>query len=142
MLGRGIYALGGDRLACERAGFNVLHLQLFVYGFMGALSGIVGMTRVVLTGSCQPTTLIGYEITCIAAVVLGGTRISGGHGTVTGTLLGVTLITLVSNSLILMGIPTYWSKFATGVMIIIGTGISAYQGLKQKNKINARVYEA
>ena len=50
MLGRGIYALGGDRVASERAGFNVIGIQLFVYGFMGALAGIVGMTRVVLTG--------------------------------------------------------------------------------------------
>lgn len=141
MLGRGIYALGGDKIACERAGFNVTGIQLFVYGFMGALSGVAGITRVVLTGSCQPTTLIGYELTCIAAVVLGGTRISGGYGTVAGTLLGVTLMTIISNSLILLGIPTYWSKFVTGILIIIGTGVSSYQVLQQKKKINVTAIE-
>lgn len=139
MLGRGIYALGGDIVACERAGFSTTKLHFFIYGFMGALAGIAGITRTTLTGSCQPTTLIGYELTCIAAVVLGGTRITGGHGTVTGALLGALLITMVSNSLILMGVPTYWSKFVTGIIIIIGTGSSAYQVLKQKKKLNASV---
>lgn len=142
MLGRGIYALGGDRVACERTGFHVLKIQLFVYGFMGLMSGVVGVTRVVLTGSAQPTTLIGYETTCIAAVVLGGTRLSGGHGNVWGTLLGALLITMVSNSLIMLGIPTYWSKFVTGMLIIAGTSISAYRALKQKRIINASTAEA
>lgn len=141
MLGRGIYALGGDIIACERAGFNVARLQYFIYGFMGALAGVAGMTRTVLTGSCQPTTLIGFEMTCFAAVILGGTRITGGHGTVKGAILGALLITMVSNSLILLGVPTYWSKFVTGIIIIIGTGASAYQILRQKRKLNASVFE-
>ena len=142
MLGRGIYALGGDQIACERAGFNVVGLQLFIYGFLGGLSGLVGMTRVVLTGSCQPTTLIGYEITAIAAVVLGGTKITGGHGTVFGTVLGATLIIMISNSLILLGIPTYWSKFVTGVLIILGTGISAYQSLASEKRIASNTLDS
>ena len=141
MLGRGIYALGGDRDACQRAGFNVVVLQMFIYGSMGALAGFSGLTRAALMGSCQPTNLIGYEMTCIAAVVLGGTRISGGHGTVYGTLLGALLLTMVSNSLILLGVPTYWSKFVTGVLIIIGTGMSAYQALQRQKKLAADILE-
>lgn len=141
MLGRGIYALGGDITACERAGFNVNFLQYFIYGFMGALAGVVGMTRVVLTGSCQPTTLIGIEMVCFAAVILGGTRITGGHGTVKGAILGAILLTMVNNSLILLGIPTYWSRFVTGLIIIVGIGSSAYQILRQKKKLNASVLD-
>ena len=141
MLGRGIYALGGDRDACHRAGYNVVALQMFVYTTMGALAGFVGLTRAVLMRSCQPTNLIGYEMTCIAAVVLGGTRISGGHGTVFGTLLGALLLTVVSNSLILLGVPTYWSKFVTGVLIIIGTGMSAIQALQRQRKLTSNVLE-
>jgi simple sugar transport system permease protein len=139
ILGRGIYALGGDSVSATRTGFNILALELFVYGFMGALAGFVGLTRTILTGSCQPTSFIGYEMTIIAAVVLGGTRISGGYGTVTGTLLGTLLLTMVSNSLILLGIPTYWSKFMTGVMIVLGTGLSAWQALRQQKKLTANV---
>ncbi len=141
MLGRGIYAMGGDRVSAERAGFNTAGIQYFVFTFMGALSGLVGMTRVEVTGVCQPTALIGYEMTVIATVVLGGTRMSGGHGNVLGVMLGVILLTMVNNSLILLGIPTYWSKFVTGVLIIIGIGVTSYRTVAAKKKIAANLLE-
>lgn len=141
MLGRGIYAFGGDAVSARRAGFNTVFIQIFVFSFMGCLAGLGGMTRTVLTGSCQPTTLDGYEMTCIAAAVLGGTRLSGGVGTVTGSLLGVLLMMIVNNNLILLGIPTYWSKFVTGVFIILGIGISSYQALRAQRSINASILE-
>lgn len=141
MLGRGIYAMGGDKISAERAGFNTTGLQYFVFTLMGALSGIVGMTRVEVTGVCQPTALIGYEMTIIATVVLGGTRMSGGHGNVFGVMLGVILLTMVNNSLILLGIPTYWSKFVTGVLIIIGIGVTSYRTVAAKKRIAANVLE-
>ena len=141
MLGRGIYAFGGDAVSARRAGFNTVFIQIFVFSFMGCLAGLGGMTRTVLTGSCQPTTLEGYEMTCIAAAVLGGTRLSGGVGTVTGSLLGVLLMMIVNNNLILLGIPTYWSKFVTGVFIILGIGISSYQALRSQRSINASILE-
>ena len=142
MLGRGIYAFGGDAVSARRAGFNTVFIQIFVFSFMGCLAGLGGMTRTVLTGSCQPTTLEGYEMTCIAAAVLGGTRLSGGVGTVTGSLLGVLLMMIVNNNLILLGIPTYWSKFVTGVFIILGIGISSYQALRAQRSINASILES
>ena len=141
MLGRGIYAFGGDPVAAKRVGFNVAFIQIFVFAFMGFLAGIGGMTRTVLTGSCQPTTLEGYEMICIAAAVLGGTRLSGGIGTVKGALLGVLLMMIISNNLILLGIPTYWSKFVTGVFIILGIGISSYQTLRARRTLSASVLE-
>jgi simple sugar transport system permease protein len=67
------------------------------------------------------------ELPVIAAVVLGGTRVTGGVGTLTGTMLAVALITILANSLILMGVPTYWSRAFTGAVIIIGTGVTAWQ---------------
>ncbi|MDI3548829.1 MAG: simple sugar transport system permease protein [Halanaerobiales bacterium] len=136
MLGRGIYALGGDRTAAERAGFNIIAIQFFIYSFVGLISGIAGMTRAIMMANVHPTNLMGMELTVIAAVVLGGTSITGGRGTITGTLLGVALITVLSNSLILMGIPTTWQKVFTGALIIIGTGLSAYQTMKEKNKVH------
>ena len=141
MLGRSIYAFGGDPVSAQRAGFNTVFIQIFVFAFMGCLAGLGGMTRTVLTGSCQPTTLDGYEMTCIAAAVLGGTRLSGGVGTVKGSLLGVLLMMIVSNNLILLGIPTYWSKFVTGVFIILGIGISSYQALRAQRVLSASVLE-
>lgn len=141
MLGRGIYAFGGDPVSAKRAGFNIVFTQIFVFAFMGCLAGLGGLTRTVLTGSCQPTTLEGYEMTCIAAAVLGGTRLSGGVGTVKGALLGVLLMMIVNNNLILLGIPTYWSKFVTGIFIILGIGISSYQTLRAQRVISASILE-
>jgi len=141
MLGRGIYAFGGDPVSAERAGFNTVFIQIFVFAFMGALAGLGGMTRTVLTGSCQPTTLNGYEMVCIAAAVLGGTRLSGGVGSIKGALLGVLLMMTVNTNLILLGIPTYSAKFVTGVLIILGIGISSYQALRAKKKISGVILE-
>lgn len=139
MLGRGIYAIGGDPVAAERAGFNIVKIQFFIYCFVGFISGLAGMTRTIMMANCHPTNLLGIELTVIAAVVLGGSRITGGYGTVTGTLLGLALVTIMNNSLILMGIPTYWQKFFTGMLILIGTGVSAYQMTRENNRLHGRV---
>jgi simple sugar transport system permease protein len=89
----------------------------------------------------QPTTLIGYELSSIAAVVLGGVSLSGGKGTITGSLLGIILLTMITNSLILMGIPSYWSKFFTGIFIVVGIGITSFRTLRARSRVNAVVLE-
>lgn len=127
MLGRGIYAIGGDEAAAERAGFNVRGIKMFLYCFVGVLAGITGVARISMMAYADPSTMLGMELTVIAAVVLGGTRVTGGFGTLTGTILGVALMTILSNSLILIGIPTYWTRVFTGAVIIIGTGVTARQ---------------
>ncbi|RJE86909.1 ABC transporter permease [Paenibacillus sp. 1011MAR3C5] len=127
MIGRGIYALGGDPVSAERVGFNTKFLQCFVYGFVGFLAGIAGMIQTTMMRSSNPVDLLGTELLIIAAVVLGGVRITGGHGTVIGALLGLLLIVTIQNSLILVGIPSYWQRFVIGALILIGTGIAAYQ---------------
>ena len=125
MLGRGIYAIGGDEAAAERAGFNVRAIKMFLYCFVGVLAGITGIARISMMAYADPSTMLGMELTVIAAVVLGGTRVTGGLGTLTGTMLGIALMTILANSLILMGIPTYWSRAFTGAVIIVGTGVTA-----------------
>ncbi|HCM13818.1 MAG TPA: ABC transporter permease [Lachnospiraceae bacterium] len=133
-LGRGIYAIGGDMNSARRAGFNVFHIQMFIYCFCGALAGFVGVTRACMMLDCDPTNMVGMDMTCIAACVLGGISLSGGSGTITGTLIGVTFLSIMSNSLILIGVSTYWEKVFTGLIIIIGTGISAYQVTRKNSK--------
>jgi len=127
MLGRGIFAIGGDEVSAQRAGFDVFGTKLFIYSLVGVMAGIAGIARASMMQNCHPTNLNGMELTVIAAVVLGGTRVSGGLGTLTGAMLGVALMTIMSNSLILIGVPTYWQKVFTGAIIIIGTGVSAWQ---------------
>jgi len=75
----------------------------------------------------NPFDLVGLELSVIAAVVLGGARLTGGYGTLTGTLLGVALIVLVSNSLIVIGIPSTWQSVTIGLLILLGTGLPAWR---------------
>lgn len=142
MLGRGIYAVGGDLVAAERAGFGIFRIQMFIYCFVGALAGFMGVVRACMMLNCNPTTLNGMEMTCIAACVLGGASITGGRGTLLGVMLGITLITVMSTSLILLGIPTYWQKVFTGLIILVGTGMSAYQALRNRTALAAKTGRA
>jgi simple sugar transport system permease protein len=141
MLGRGIYALGGAPEAAERAGFSINGIQMFIYGYVGFLAGIAGVAYGSLNRQADPTRLVGSELDVIAAVVLGGAIITGGRGSVIGTLLGVFLITIVNNSLILMGIPSIWQKVVIGLIIIIGTGLPAYQNRRAAGRLSANLAE-
>ena len=135
MLGRGIYAIGGDRVSAERAGFNVKGITIFVYTFIGMAAGLGGICHAMQARMCIPTDLMGSEMMCIAVVVLGGTSISGGKGTVVGTLLDLMLITVAQNSLILIGITSIWQQLVSGLIILAGVSLSAYKELKNSRKI-------
>ena len=92
--------------------------------------GGAAMVRTCAMGQMHPTNLLGMEMMVIAAVVLGGTSITGGKGSLTGVMLGTLLIVIVQNSMILMGIKTFWQGFALGLLIIVGTGVSALQVMR------------
>lgn len=139
MLGRGIYAVGGDEVAASRAGFNVFGIRMFIFCFSGALAGFIGVSRASMMMTVNPNNMIGMEMDVIAACVLGGVSLVGGKGSVLGAVLGTTLMTLVSNSLILLGIPTVWSRVFTGIIIIAGTGVSAVQEKKRKKALHVAV---
>ncbi|NLL36799.1 MAG: ABC transporter permease [Fretibacterium sp.] len=126
-LGRGIYAIGGDEVAAKRVGFNVKRLRLFVYSFTGALAGIAGIIHCSLIRLANPRDLEGAEMEVIAAVVLGGASLTGGKGSVAGTLLGVALIVLIKGSLILVGVPSDWQKVVIGLVLITATGLTAWR---------------
>ena len=108
-----------SRRVAERLGFNLRTLHVFVFAYAGLLAGVAGIMHVALNRLANPTDLAGSELDVIAAVVLGGTRITGGAGTVIGTILGVVLITLVKNVLILAGIPTTWQLAIIGAFIVL-----------------------
>ena len=127
MLGRGLYAIGGDKNAARVAGFNVRGLQFFAYAFSGAFAGLTAMIYHILMHSATTSALMGDEMITIAACVIGGVRITGGHGDVPGTVLGVLLITLVQNNLNMLGIPTSWQRFAVGLVILLGTILTSWQ---------------
>ena len=127
MLGRGIYAIGGDERAAQRAGFSVFKTILFIYAFSGCMAGLIGVLRSTMLLAVHPNNLEGLEMTVIAACVLGGVRMEGGKGTVLGALLGMALLTVVDNSLILLDITTTWQNVITGEIFNLGTALSAHQ---------------
>jgi len=100
------------------------------------LAGIAGIMHTIMTRTSNGTDLLGGELLIIAAVVLGGARITGGHGTIFGSLIALLLILIIENSLILLGIPSYWQRFVIGALILIGTGLTAIQVKKSLDKRN------
>lgn len=125
-LGRQIYAMGGNRDAASRLGLNLLKLHLYVYGYMGILAGVAAVVQAQITQSVAPNSLFGYELTVLAAVVLGGTSMSGGRGTLIGTLLGVILLAFLQNGLTLLGVSSYWHTVFSGAIILISISATAW----------------
>lgn len=141
MIGRGIYAIGGSREAAERAGFNVVAIQFFIYGLVGILAGIGGAVFGSHYKQANPFDLVGTELNTIAAVVLGGALITGGKGTVFGAILGVSLVVVINNSLVLIGVPSEWQKVVLGIILIIGAGIPAYKNMIAEKRLKANLSE-
>ncbi|WP_045235025.1 ABC transporter permease [Deinococcus pimensis] len=125
LLGRAVYAVGGSLPIAERLGFNVGRVLLFVFGYAGLLAGLGGLVHGAMNRQANPFDLVGSELDIIAAVVLGGARVTGGTGSVPGTLLGVVLVVIINNSLILMGVPSTWQKVVIGAIILVASGIFA-----------------
>jgi simple sugar transport system permease protein len=141
LIGRGIYALGGNREAAERSGFNIRLIEYVIYGTAGALASVAGVTQVALYRNANPAALMGAELDVIAAVALGGAAITGGRGTVIGTVLGLFLITIMKSSLVLVGIPAEWQKVGVGMALIVGAAIPAIHNAHLDRPIVSTVVE-
>jgi len=117
-LGRHIYAVGGNENAARAAGVPVEQVKLFAYGLCGLLAGLAGVVLAARITTGQPNAGQAYELDAIAAVVIGGTSLAGGVGTITGTLLGVLLIGVINNGLDLQGVSSYYQAVIKGVIIV------------------------
>ena len=135
VMGRSIYLIGCNRPAAERAGVNVLKTTLFIYGVTGAISGVASIVHASIAQTIVPSSIVGQEMQVIAAVVLGGASITGGKGTVSGTILGVILFSILSNALTLLKIPSYWYNVFIGIIILGSVIINAVQEIRQRKFI-------
>lgn len=124
-IGRGVFAIGGNKEVAIRSGFNVKRIMMIMFGLMGLLAAIAGMTQAFLSRNFNPVIFINQPLDVLAAVILGGAAITGGRGTVIGTVLGVLLIQVINRALILVGIPVEWQRFVVGVILILFTSIPA-----------------
>ncbi|MGE0237737.1 MAG: ABC transporter permease [Parvibaculaceae bacterium] len=132
LLGRSVYAYGGDRESAKRIGFDARITVFFVYCAAGALAGFAGLLHAAMIWQANPRDFIGLELDVIAAVVLGGASIFGGRGSVAGTMLGVFTLVMVNNSLIIMQIDSKWQTAAVGLIIIIATAATAWRDRRRE----------
>ncbi len=120
--GRSIYAIGADVAAAQRAGIKVSRVRLATFALAGVICGIGGILHDALVRSTVPIPLdlVGQELTFIAAVILGCGTSKQARGSVVGTFLAVLFLRFVTTNLIMLGIPSYWQKIVTGVILFIG----------------------
>jgi len=121
--GRHLYAVGGNERAARLTGLAVSRIKIAVYTLAGALAGVAGLIVTARLDSAQPNAGLGYELDAIAAVVIGGTSLSGGRGSVAGTVLGCLIIGVLNNGLFLLNVSPFWQQVIKGVVILIAVAL-------------------
>ena len=119
LFGRYIFALGSNEEAARLSGMNVDFWKISTYALSGAICGIAGLLVSSRLNSAQPALGLGYELDAIAAVVIGGTSLSGGRGTILGTIIGAFIMSVLTNGLRVMGVQEEWKIVVTGIIIIV-----------------------
>lgn len=125
--GRWLYASGGNERAAELSGVPVVKVKIWVYVLSGTCAGIAGLVLSSTLTSASPTAGNTYELTAIAAVVIGGAALSGGRGNVRGTLLGAFVIGFLSDGLVIVGVSAYWQMVFMGVVIVVAVLLNGLQ---------------
>lgn len=123
LFGRYVFALGSNEEAARLSGVNVDFWKLLTYAVGGLICGVAGLLISSRLNSAQPALGPGYELDAIAAVVIGGTSLSGGRGSILGTIIGAFIISTLNNGLRMMGVEEQWQYVVTGVIIIIAVYI-------------------
>ena len=124
--GAHVYAVGGNEEASRLAGLEVARIKFSSYVLCGLLTGLAGMVLMARLSSAQPAVGEGFELDAIAAVVLGGTSLMGGRGSVWSTLVGALVIGVLNNGMNLMGVHTHYQLVAKGVIIVLAVLLDAY----------------
>jgi erythritol transport system permease protein len=126
-LGRHIFAVGGNERAARMSGIRVNRVKMFVYMFSGFCAGIVGLVISSELMASHPATGTNLELNAIAAAVLGGTSMSGGRGTIGGTIIGAFVIGILSDGLVMMGVSSFWQMVIKGLVIIVAVVVDQAQ---------------
>ena len=125
--GRWLYASGGNERAADLSGVPVKRVKITVYVLSGVLAALAGLVLASQLTSAGPTAGTTYELTAIAAVVIGGAALTGGRGTVRGTMLGAFVIGFLSDGLVIIGVSSYWQTVFTGAVIVLAVLMNSLQ---------------
>ena len=126
-LGRHIFAVGGNERAASISGVRVNGVKMFVYMFSGFCAAVVGLIISSELVASHPATGESFELNAIAAAVLGGTSMSGGRGTIGGTIIGAFVIGILSDGLVMMGVSSFWQMIIKGLVIIVAVVVDQAQ---------------
>lgn len=118
-LGRFDYAIGSNEEAARLSGVNTRKWTILIYMFAGAFTGIAGVLLAARLGSAQPQIGTGYELQAIAAVIIGGTSLLGGRGSILGTVIGALIMNVLINGLRIMSVQTEWQNVVVGVVVLL-----------------------
>jgi erythritol transport system permease protein len=129
--GRRVYAIGGNERAAELAGIRVKRIKMGVYVISGICAAMTGLLITSQLGAAFPDTATSYELNAIAAVVLGGTSLFGGRGTIGGTVIGAFVIGFLSDGLVLVGVSEFWQMIAKGSVIVAAVALDEAQRRRQ-----------
>lgn len=132
VFGRAVYAVGGNAKAAYAAGINVLRTRAMVFAITGGLAGLTGLLHVSRLGTATGQVATGLEFSSIAAVVIGGSSLSGGRGSLIGSLIGVLFISVIANGLVLMGVNSQAQNVVRGALILIAVLVNVV--FKQESK--------
>jgi len=135
--GRWLYATGSNERAAQLSGVPVKSVQTRIYVLAGLCAGVVGILQVANISSSTADLGQFYELNAIAAVVIGGAALSGGRGTVRGTIIGAFVIGFLANGLVIVGVSPFWQKVITGAVIILAVAVDQIQQIAQRQR-NAR----
>ncbi len=135
--GRWLYATGSNERAAHLSGVPVKRVQTRIYVLAGLCAGVVGVLQIANISSSTADLGTFYELNAIAAVVIGGAALSGGRGTVRGTIIGAFVIGFLANGLVIVGISPFWQKVITGAVIILAVAVDQIQQMIQRRR-NAR----
>lgn len=121
--GRHVYGLGGSETASRLLGLNVTRMKLVLYMASGLFAAIGGILLTAKAGTALPDAATGYELNVIAAVIIGGTSLAGGRGTIIGVVIGAALLGVINDGIVLLGMAGYWQQLITGCVIVAAAAI-------------------
>jgi ribose transport system permease protein len=125
--GRAMYAIGGNAVASHLAGLPTKRYQLIAFVLSGLSAGVAGIFLTSQLGAGAPQAAFGLELSVIAAVILGGTSLAGGKGTIQGTLIGVLILGTLNNGMVLLSVSAYYQQIAQGLVLLLAVGLDQFR---------------